>query len=142
MWEYMEVIRQAAEPKCADHLQKSIETIDDILGKPFSKTLKGLFGLRGLQHDEDFAALIAVCFPAYLQFLMNAYSTVCYSRHHSRSGKLKIGIPKSGTTNLKNSVWNSHDHHLDGTRWLPISRMVTTAGWLRSPGALLSILLC
>jgi hypothetical protein len=77
MWEYMEVIRQAAEPKCADHLQKSIETIDDVLGKPFSKTLKGLFGLHGLQHDEDFAALIAVyMFLAYLQFLMDTYATV------------------------------------------------------------------
>jgi hypothetical protein len=69
MWEYMEVIRLAAEPKCAGHLEKSIETIDNILGKPFSKTLKGLFGLAGLHRDEDFAALIAVhisCTPPIL----------------------------------------------------------------------------
>jgi hypothetical protein len=69
MWEYMEIIRQAAEPKCAGHLEKSIETIDNILGKSLSQALKGLFGLGGLHHDEDFAALITVyisCTPPIL----------------------------------------------------------------------------
>ena len=60
-WEYMEVIRQAADPKCSSHLEKSIVTIDTLLNFPQSAHgLKALFGLKDLQHDEDFASLLEV----------------------------------------------------------------------------------
>ena len=60
-WEYMEIIRKAADPKCSSHLEKSIQTIDTILAIPhLKKHLKGLFGLADLKHDEDFASLIEV----------------------------------------------------------------------------------
>lgn len=64
-WEYMEIIRQAADPKCSAHLENSIKAIDAVLKRgndPVSKSLKrrlkGLFGLADLQHDDDFAALV------------------------------------------------------------------------------------
>ncbi|PSR83862.1 hypothetical protein PHLCEN_2v5571 [Hermanssonia centrifuga] len=58
-WEYMEIIRNAADPKCSAHLEKSIKTIDSLLAVPrLKRQLKGLFGLADLEHDEDFASLI------------------------------------------------------------------------------------
>src|SRR5882762_2796828 len=60
-WEYMEIIRKAADPKCSSHLQNSIFTIDTILAIPrMNKMLKGLFGLADLQHDEDFVSVLGV----------------------------------------------------------------------------------
>lgn len=66
-WEYMEIIRQAADPKCSAHLENSIQTIDatlargdDPIGRTLKRRLKGLFGLAGLEHDEDFVSLIEV----------------------------------------------------------------------------------
>lgn len=61
-WRYMEVIRKAAEPKCSSYLENSISTIDSILAiRPLRRPLKGLFGLAGLKHDEDFVSLLQVC---------------------------------------------------------------------------------
>ncbi|GLB38681.1 putative peptidase S28 [Lyophyllum shimeji] len=58
-WEYMEVIRQAADPKCSSHLERSIVTIDNILDFPrLGGYLKALFGVKGLKHDVDFVSLI------------------------------------------------------------------------------------
>ncbi|KAI0074024.1 peptidase S28 [Panus rudis PR-1116 ss-1] len=58
-WEYMEIIRRAANPRCSNHLEKAIQRIDTLLAIPFAKrTLKGLFGLADLEHDEDFASVI------------------------------------------------------------------------------------
>ncbi|KIP08945.1 hypothetical protein PHLGIDRAFT_29302 [Phlebiopsis gigantea 11061_1 CR5-6] len=64
-WEYMEIIRQAADFKCSQHLENSIQTIDAILlrgddpvSKALKRRLKGLFGLAGLEHDEDFASML------------------------------------------------------------------------------------
>ncbi|KAF9524271.1 serine carboxypeptidase S28-domain-containing protein [Crepidotus variabilis] len=60
-WQYMEVIRTAADPKCSKHLVNSITTIDSILsnGPDFIKNrLKGLFGLSGLKYDEDFVSVL------------------------------------------------------------------------------------
>jgi hypothetical protein len=60
----MEIIRQAADPKCSSHLENVVQTIDSILmreGKVadvLKKHLKGLFGVADLEHDEDFVALI------------------------------------------------------------------------------------
>ncbi|KAJ7160080.1 serine carboxypeptidase S28-domain-containing protein [Mycena filopes] len=57
--EYMEIIRNAADPVCSGHLENSIKTIDAILsGGRFTRPLKALFGLGGLVHDEDFASVI------------------------------------------------------------------------------------
>ncbi|KAF8170938.1 peptidase S28 [Pholiota molesta] len=60
-WEYMEIIREAADPACSGHLVGSIGTVDDILlgGNKFLKTqLKKLFGLSDLEHDEDFVSVL------------------------------------------------------------------------------------
>ncbi|CAL1713219.1 unnamed protein product [Somion occarium] len=58
-WEYMDIIRRAADPKCSTHLEKSIRTIDTLLAIPrVGRRLKALFGLANLQHDEDFVSLI------------------------------------------------------------------------------------
>ncbi|KAJ7758085.1 serine carboxypeptidase S28-domain-containing protein [Mycena maculata] len=58
-WEYMEIIRNAADPICSGHLENSIKTIDGILENGrFKGTLKRLFGLQDLRHDEDFASVI------------------------------------------------------------------------------------
>jgi hypothetical protein len=60
-WEYMEIIRKAADPKCSSHLENSIASIDSILAIPRMKTmLKGLFGLGNLKHDEDFVSVLEV----------------------------------------------------------------------------------
>jgi hypothetical protein len=62
-WEYMEIIREAADPACSGHLVGSIGTVDDILlgGNKFLKTqLKKLFGLSDLEHDEDFVSVLEV----------------------------------------------------------------------------------
>ncbi|KAI0770214.1 peptidase S28 [Fomes fomentarius] len=58
-WEYMEIIRRAADVKCSGNLQLSINIIDSLLSNRITRTpLKALFGLAGLEHDEDFASLI------------------------------------------------------------------------------------
>ncbi|KAI0670867.1 peptidase S28 [Trametes maxima] len=58
-WEYMEIIRRAADPKCSHNLQTSIQIIDALLDIPITrKPLKALFGLAELEHDEDFASLL------------------------------------------------------------------------------------
>jgi len=61
-WEYMEIIREAADPKCSSHLVNSISTIDDILlgNSPsfIKRQLKNLFGLGELEHDDDFASVL------------------------------------------------------------------------------------
>ena len=56
----MEIIRQAADPKCSAHLENAVRTVDAILLRgddAFSKTLKrhlkGLFGVAELEHDEN-----------------------------------------------------------------------------------------
>ncbi|KAH7925596.1 peptidase S28 [Leucogyrophana mollusca] len=58
-WEYMEIIRAAADPTCSTHLEKAISTIDSLLAIPHLRVaLKALFGLAGLEHDEDFASVL------------------------------------------------------------------------------------
>ncbi|KAI0695544.1 peptidase S28 [Cytidiella melzeri] len=63
-WEYMEIIRQAADPKCSAHLENAVGTIDGILaqegpiGIVMKNRLKGLFGVAELEHDEDFVSLL------------------------------------------------------------------------------------
>jgi hypothetical protein len=60
----MEIIRNAADPTCSNHLVNSVKVIDAILLGPskFLKSqLKGLFGLANLTHNDDFASTISVC---------------------------------------------------------------------------------
>ncbi|EDR12996.1 uncharacterized protein LACBIDRAFT_312108 [Laccaria bicolor S238N-H82] len=60
-WQYMEVIRTAADAKCSSNLVNSIERIDAILAHSpdfIKRQLKGLFGLQNLQNDDDFASMI------------------------------------------------------------------------------------
>ncbi|KAI0917296.1 hypothetical protein AcW2_007465 [Taiwanofungus camphoratus] len=58
-WEYAEIIRLAADPECSASLQTSVEAIDNVLSIPgLKRVLKGLFGLAGLEHDDDFVSLL------------------------------------------------------------------------------------
>ncbi|KAK1227719.1 Serine carboxypeptidase S28 [Marasmius sp. AFHP31] len=59
-WEYMDVIRLAANATCSRNLVGSVNRIDAILeqGGSQSKTLKAQFGITTLTHDDDFASLI------------------------------------------------------------------------------------
>ncbi|RXW17807.1 hypothetical protein EST38_g8048 [Candolleomyces aberdarensis] len=58
-WEYMTVIRDAADPKCSSHIVNAISSIDSILQRGyFKRQLKALFGLAELEHDEDFVSLL------------------------------------------------------------------------------------
>ncbi|KAH8114486.1 peptidase S28 [Phellopilus nigrolimitatus] len=61
LWEYMEVIRKAADPECSKHIETSIAAIDYVLlhTPHLRKPLKALFGLAGLEHDDDFASLLS-----------------------------------------------------------------------------------
>lgn len=61
-WQYMEVIRTAADPKCSRRLQEAIKTIDLLLETPLTaRLIKSEFGLQDLEHNEDFASLLQVC---------------------------------------------------------------------------------
>ncbi|TFK34727.1 serine carboxypeptidase S28-domain-containing protein [Crucibulum laeve] len=60
-WQYMEIIRNAAPPKCSAHIVNSITTIDKLLDhapEVVKSHLKGLFGLGGLAHDDDFVSVL------------------------------------------------------------------------------------
>jgi hypothetical protein len=58
----MDVIRLAADPKCSSNLVNSITTIDRLLklGR-LRGPLKKLFGLGGLESDQDFVSVLTVC---------------------------------------------------------------------------------
>ncbi|KAI0278577.1 serine carboxypeptidase S28-domain-containing protein [Russula aff. rugulosa BPL654] len=58
-WEYMDVIRLAADPKCSSNLVNSITTIDRMLKlNRLRGPLKKLFGLGGLESDQDFVSVL------------------------------------------------------------------------------------
>lgn len=60
-WEYYDVIRQAADPRCSANILSAIETIDILLEDPNVKdSVKDLFGLKNLKHDDDFASVLGV----------------------------------------------------------------------------------
>ena len=60
-WEYMDVIRLAADPKCSSNLVSSITTIDSLLKiGTLRGQLKKLFGLGGLASDQDFVSVLTV----------------------------------------------------------------------------------
>lgn len=61
-WEYMDVIRLAADPKCSSNLVNSITTVDRLLKlNRLRGPLKNLFGLGGLESDQDFVSVLTVC---------------------------------------------------------------------------------
>ncbi|PIL22459.1 hypothetical protein GSI_15147 [Ganoderma sinense ZZ0214-1] len=58
-WEYMEIIRRAADIKCSGNIQLTVEIVDSLIGNPItSRAIKALFGLAGLEHNEDFASIL------------------------------------------------------------------------------------
>ncbi|KAF4577249.1 hypothetical protein EYR36_005236 [Pleurotus pulmonarius] len=58
-WQYMDIIRRAADPACMRNIEQSIQIIDTILTtRVFARPLKGLFGLADLEHDVDFVSTI------------------------------------------------------------------------------------
>jgi hypothetical protein len=58
-WEYMDVIRLAADTKCSSNLVNSITTIDSLLKiRTLRGQLKKLFGLGGLASDQDFVSVL------------------------------------------------------------------------------------
>ena len=60
-WEYMDVIRLAADAKCSSNLVNSISTIDRVLKfRHLRGPLKKLFGLGGLESDQDFVSVLTV----------------------------------------------------------------------------------
>src|SRR5882762_7606612 len=60
-WEYMDVIRRAADRKCSANLVHTIALIDTLLKvPPLRKPLRSLFGLADLEHDIDFVSLLTV----------------------------------------------------------------------------------
>jgi hypothetical protein len=78
-WEYMEIIRRAAPPRCSAQLENTIRTIDGILSSGrLSRPLKMLFGLGELRHDDDFASVLEV---GYLKYPAAVYLT---KNWHSR----------------------------------------------------------
>ncbi|KAJ7275626.1 serine carboxypeptidase S28-domain-containing protein [Mycena rebaudengoi] len=57
---YYEIIRRAAPSSCSAQMEDAIRNIDGILsGGSHSRSLKMLFGLADLQHDDDFVSLIS-----------------------------------------------------------------------------------
>jgi hypothetical protein len=65
-WEYMDVIRLAADPKCSSNLVNSITTIDSLLKiRTLRGQLKKLFGLGGLASDQDFVSVLTVRASSY-----------------------------------------------------------------------------
>jgi len=57
----MDVIRLAADPKCSSNLVNSITTIDRLLKlSRLRGPLKRLFGLGGLESDQDFVSVLTV----------------------------------------------------------------------------------
>ena len=56
----METIRKAAPVNCSLGLENSIQTIDSILteGGSAADDLKALFGLAGLEHNDDFGNVL------------------------------------------------------------------------------------
>jgi len=57
----MDVIRLVADPKCSSNLVNSIATIDRLLRLDRLRgPLKRLFGLGGLESDQDFVSVLTV----------------------------------------------------------------------------------
>ncbi|KAI0245330.1 serine carboxypeptidase S28-domain-containing protein [Lactifluus subvellereus] len=61
-WEYMDVIRLAADPKCSSNLMNTITIVDSLLKfSPLRGRLKNLLDLSELESDKDFVSVLTVC---------------------------------------------------------------------------------
>lgn len=59
-WEYMDVIRTGAPSKCSELIQSSMTHIDTLVVNPIAnRPLKALFGLQGIEHDDDFVSVVS-----------------------------------------------------------------------------------
>ena len=101
----MDIIREAADSTCSDHLVKSISSIDNILINAPSflkRQLKNLFGLGDLEHDEDFASVLEVGYhPSYAVCMV--YKNIS-DRVRSQHGKPNAGILNLAVLLLTSSV--------------------------------------
>ena len=102
----MEIIRRAADPIYSRNLQHSIELIDALLDISITrKPLKALFGLAGLEHDEDFVSLLEVSIGIAFKLFCTGSQEIGGSQqargrvplvHGKRkSGILKLEVPSS-----------------------------------------------
>ncbi|KAF9566070.1 peptidase S28 [Agrocybe pediades] len=67
-WQYMDIIRTAANATCSSNLVNSVAKIDSILLGQSNSTkqeLKGLFGLAGLTHNTDFASMLELALNSW-----------------------------------------------------------------------------
>ena len=58
-WGYFEPIRQFMPKNCSADVQAVIEYVDSVMdtgNQTAIRTMKEIFGLEDLQHDDDFAA--------------------------------------------------------------------------------------
>lgn len=100
-WQYMDVIRKAANSTCADHLVNSIKTIDSILlngPTPIKRQLKSVFGLEELEHNDDSVSVLEV---QYL-YCSHIIPSDLPRRTLLNIGKLKTGIPRLEVRNSMN----------------------------------------
>jgi hypothetical protein len=109
----MDIIREAADSTCSDHLVNSISSIDNILiNAPsfFKRQLKNLFGLADLEHDEDFASVLEVSYyPSYAVCMV--YKNLSH-RVRCQHGKPNAGILNLAVLLLTSSVKHSEIGHL------------------------------
>lgn len=60
-WEYYDIIRNYTALPCRRALEQSIQTVDHLLSMDLTRGwIKGLFGLFGLNQDQDFASVLSV----------------------------------------------------------------------------------
>ncbi|TFY54686.1 hypothetical protein EVG20_g9606 [Dentipellis fragilis] len=59
-WEYMDVIRLAANKTCSGNLVQAVAEVDKLLQSPATHNqTRALFGLTGIVHDDDFVSTIS-----------------------------------------------------------------------------------
>lgn len=59
-WEYMDIIRTGGPGRCTDRIKDSIAKVDALLSRSVTKRgVKVLFGLQGLEYDDDFVSVLS-----------------------------------------------------------------------------------
>ncbi|KAF8625999.1 hypothetical protein AX17_006722 [Amanita inopinata Kibby_2008] len=59
-WQYMEIIRTAADSNCMSRIENAVQEMDNILADGrYTKALKTLFGMQNVTHDADFMSVIS-----------------------------------------------------------------------------------
>lgn len=117
------LIRNAADPTCASHLESSIQIVDHILTLPegpvkknLRRRLKRLFGVEALEHDEDFVSLIEASLA--LLFSSAAYLDVCaacvFDSLRLAHGRRRTGILQLGVRGGKSFALHSTSLYASG----------------------------